>query len=72
VIKTEKSYNLKELLFSVPKQLNIIVIRCPKENELVKKLLLLLMTNGVLREEIQIEQNFSPPICKLFTPFLYY
>jgi hypothetical protein len=71
VIKTDESYNPKEQLFFVSKQLKMVEIRCAKKNKLVEKLLLLLMTNGVPIEQIQIEQNFSAPDCMLFISFLH-
>jgi hypothetical protein len=71
VIKTDESYNPKEQLFFVSKQLKMVEIRCAKKNKLVEKLLLLLMTNGVPIEQIQIEQNFSSPDCMLFISFLH-
>jgi len=69
VTKTDEGYNPKEELFFVSKQLKMVEIRCAKKNNLVEKLLLLLMTNGVPSEQIQIEQNFSPPDCMLLSPF---
>ncbi|CAL4994683.1 unnamed protein product [Urochloa decumbens] len=51
----------KEQLFLVPKQLKRVYIKCPKENELVKKLVMILTTNGVRRKRIRIEQDYSPP-----------
>jgi hypothetical protein len=72
VIKTDESYNPKEQLFFVPKQLKMVEIRCVNKNELVEKLLLLLMTNGVPSEQIQIEQDFSPLDCMLFISFLHF
>ncbi|CAL4994700.1 unnamed protein product [Urochloa decumbens] len=56
-----KTDNPKEQLFLVPKQLKRVYIKCPKENELVKKLIMILTTNGVRRKRIRIEQDFSPP-----------
>ncbi|CAO2148236.1 unnamed protein product [Urochloa humidicola] len=61
VVKTDKTYSSKEQLFLVRKQLKTVYIKCPKENELVKKLIMTLTTNGVPRKQIHIEQGFSPP-----------
>jgi hypothetical protein len=71
VIKTDESYNPKEQLFLVSKQLKMVEIRCAKKNKLVEKLLLLLMTNGVPSEQIQIEQDFYRD-CMLFISFLFF
>ncbi|CAL4994740.1 unnamed protein product [Urochloa decumbens] len=60
-VKTDNNYGSKEQLFLVPKHLNTVYIKCPKENELVKKLIMTLTTNGVCRNQIRIEENFSPP-----------
>lgn len=51
----------KEQLFLVPKQLKMVYIKCPEKNELVKKLVTTLTTNGVRRGQIRIEEDFSPP-----------
>ncbi|CAL4988434.1 unnamed protein product [Urochloa decumbens] len=61
VIETDKSYSPTEQLFVVSKQLTIVEIKCTQENEIVKKLLMLLTTNGVDQEQIHIEHDFCPP-----------
>jgi len=42
----------------------LVEIKCREQNELVKKLLMLLTSNGIPLEQIRVEQNFSPPDCK--------
>ncbi|CAN6374688.1 unnamed protein product [Urochloa humidicola] len=61
VVETDKSYSPTEQLFVISKQLTVVEIKCTEENEIVKKLLILLTTNGVHQEKIHIEHNFCPP-----------
>ncbi|CAO2143686.1 unnamed protein product [Urochloa humidicola] len=60
-VEKDKNYKPMEQLFLAPKQLKTVYIKCLKENELVKKLVVIFTTNGVSREQIHIEQDFSPP-----------
>ncbi|CAL4994702.1 unnamed protein product [Urochloa decumbens] len=61
-VETDESYSPnRSELFVVPEQLKTVHIKCPKENELVKKLVMAFTTSGVRHEQIRIEQDFSPP-----------
>ncbi|TVU16853.1 hypothetical protein EJB05_37010, partial [Eragrostis curvula] len=42
-------------------KLRLVEIKCPTENELVKKLLVALMAYGIQREKINAEPDFAPP-----------
>ncbi|CAL4994705.1 unnamed protein product [Urochloa decumbens] len=61
VVETDKSYSPIEQLFVVSKQLMIVEIKCTEENEIVKRLLILLTTHGVHQEQIHIEHDFCSP-----------
>lgn len=58
--ETDKSCSPTEQFVVASKQLMIVEIKCTLENEVVKKLLMLLTTNGVHQEQIHIEHEFCP------------
>ncbi|TVU26083.1 hypothetical protein EJB05_28612, partial [Eragrostis curvula] len=60
VVVTDEKYSPKEA-FLASKQLNVVEIKCQKENELVGKNLIILRTHGIHSEKINIEPNFCPP-----------
>ncbi|TVU16852.1 hypothetical protein EJB05_37009, partial [Eragrostis curvula] len=60
VVVTDDQYTPTEH-FLVSEKLKTVKIKCPEENELVKKLFVILRTYGVPPEHIRIKQNFIPP-----------
>ncbi|TVU16871.1 hypothetical protein EJB05_37028, partial [Eragrostis curvula] len=62
---TDEKYSPKEE-FLVSKQLNVVEIKCQKENELVGKILMILWTHGIHPEKINVESDFCPPCSKTF------
>ncbi|TVU26096.1 hypothetical protein EJB05_28625, partial [Eragrostis curvula] len=59
-IQAKGNHRTKEN-FLVSEQLKVVKIKCPKENELVANVLMVLSAYGISKEQINIEQNLCPP-----------